>query len=299
MAECRGRRRPLHDQHDRRHLRPRQARPGRRRRHGAMTSQLTLMTSPPRVGYPECPTHEDHSGRSFRWTQSVLVGDSRAPTALPSFLRRTATVSVAGPRFRSTRSTLPISGYTRAAARSFSRTSKPGASAATSPTRRTMSRTRGRVRANGSLRPSIRSSNRSSLLGPRLCRRPPAQVRRSSPDSVFEALREADAVDRMVVVAPRLTIVDQWSENLYRDRHLELKPFEELEREGQVGVVTTYQSLNAKSVGVHRLNRRDRTLLVLDEAPTISATPIRSNGRVRSPSWRVQSIRSTCTSPGF
>lgn len=83
---------------------------------------------------------------------------------------------------------------------------------------------------------------------------------------VFEALREADFVDRLVVVVPRLTIVDQWVEALRKDCHIELKPFAAMERPGQDGVVTTYQSLTTDSLDVHRVSlQQKRTLLVLDE----------------------------------
>jgi superfamily II DNA or RNA helicase len=82
---------------------------------------------------------------------------------------------------------------------------------------------------------------------------------------VFEALREADVVDRLVIVAPRQTIVDQWVESLRKACHLELKPFSAVERKGQDGVVTTYQSLTDDSLAVHRIMQQNRTLLVLDE----------------------------------
>lgn len=82
---------------------------------------------------------------------------------------------------------------------------------------------------------------------------------------VFDALREADIVDRLVVVAPRATIVDQWVEALRKACHLELKPFSAVERKGQDGVVTTYQSLSDDSLAIHRLMQQNRTLLVLDE----------------------------------
>jgi superfamily II DNA or RNA helicase len=82
---------------------------------------------------------------------------------------------------------------------------------------------------------------------------------------VFDALYDQDVVDRLVVVAPRLTIVDQWVDSLRDGLHLELKPFAAVERPGQHGVVTTYQSLAGDNLDVHRLNQRARTLLVLDE----------------------------------
>lgn len=83
---------------------------------------------------------------------------------------------------------------------------------------------------------------------------------------VFEALHDADVIDRMVVFAPRRTLVQQWNGALRTHRHVELKPGGELERPGQSGVITTYQSLNPDTVGIHRQQARlQRTLLVLDE----------------------------------
>jgi superfamily II DNA or RNA helicase len=83
---------------------------------------------------------------------------------------------------------------------------------------------------------------------------------------VFETLRDADVVDRLVVLAPRATLVQQWHESLYRARHIEIRPGHEVERRGQDGVVVTYQSLNAQTVGVHqRQAELRRTLFILDE----------------------------------
>lgn len=83
---------------------------------------------------------------------------------------------------------------------------------------------------------------------------------------VFEALRDADIVDRIVVLAPRATLVQQWHNSVYRARHIEIRPAHEVERRGQQGVVVTYQSLNQPSVGVHRRQAElQRTLFVLDE----------------------------------
>jgi superfamily II DNA or RNA helicase len=83
---------------------------------------------------------------------------------------------------------------------------------------------------------------------------------------VFEALRDADLVDRLVVLAPRATLVQQWHDSLYRARHIEIRPGAQVERRGQDGVVVTYQSLNAETVGVHQ-RQADllRTLFILDE----------------------------------
>jgi len=84
---------------------------------------------------------------------------------------------------------------------------------------------------------------------------------------VFEALREADVVDRMVALVPRRPLVDQWVEALNRDRQIELKPHTAIERLGQLGVVATYQSLGTQDVlTTHQLQAKNgRTLLVLDE----------------------------------
>lgn len=83
---------------------------------------------------------------------------------------------------------------------------------------------------------------------------------------VFEALRDSDRVDRMVVLAPKRTLVQQWHDSLLRARHIELRPGGEVERRGQDGVVVTYQSLSAETVGIHRRQAEiARTLFVLDE----------------------------------
>lgn len=83
---------------------------------------------------------------------------------------------------------------------------------------------------------------------------------------VFDSLRELDVVDRLLVLAPKLTLLDQWADSLYATRHIELKPGGEIERAGQDGIVQTYQSLSARTVEIHRREaERARTLLVLDE----------------------------------
>jgi superfamily II DNA or RNA helicase len=83
---------------------------------------------------------------------------------------------------------------------------------------------------------------------------------------VFEALHDAGVVDRMVVLAPRATLIQQWHESLYRARHVEIRPDYEVERSGQDGVVVTYQSLGPQTIGVHRRQAElQRTLFVLDE----------------------------------
>jgi hypothetical protein len=85
---------------------------------------------------------------------------------------------------------------------------------------------------------------------------------------VFERLVALGAVERMVVLAPRRTLIKQWVGALARQRHLELKPFATCERRhaNQRGVVVTYQSLNLETTAEHREQAaRARTLLVLDE----------------------------------
>jgi superfamily II DNA or RNA helicase len=83
---------------------------------------------------------------------------------------------------------------------------------------------------------------------------------------VFATLRDADVVDRVVILAPRRALVDQWAKALRATRHLELKPHGEIERQGQDGVVVTYQSLTLDALDIHRREAsRSRTLLVLDE----------------------------------
>jgi superfamily II DNA or RNA helicase len=99
---------------------------------------------------------------------------------------------------------------------------------------------------------------------------------------VFEALRDSDYIDRVVVLAPRRTLVWQWHDSLLRARHVELRPNGEVERSGQDGVVVTYQSLSTDTVGVHRRQAEiARTLFVLDEVHHVGE-PAQSGGR---PAW--------------
>jgi len=89
---------------------------------------------------------------------------------------------------------------------------------------------------------------------------------------VFEALREAGYVERMVVVVPRRGLADQWTDALASGRHIQLKPHSAIERSSQHGVAVTYQSLpNRDSLDAHkRMARNTRTLLVLDEVHHLS-----------------------------
>jgi superfamily II DNA or RNA helicase len=99
---------------------------------------------------------------------------------------------------------------------------------------------------------------------------------------VFEALRASGCIDRMVVLAPRRTLVFQWHDSLFRTRHIELRPNGEVERRGQDGVVVTYQSLSAETVGIHRRQAElSRTLFVLDEVHHVGE-PTSAGGR---PAW--------------
>ncbi len=103
---------------------------------------------------------------------------------------------------------------------------------------------------------------------------------------VFERLHELDVIDRMVVLVPRRTLVNQWVGALAVGRHLELRPDTAYERpkSNQIGVISTYQSLlNAEQ----RQNHCDqiaqgRTLLVLDEVHHVGEPS--GPGR-RMPAW--------------
>jgi superfamily II DNA or RNA helicase len=84
---------------------------------------------------------------------------------------------------------------------------------------------------------------------------------------VFEALRDAGIVERLMVVVPRRGLAEQWAEALSASCHIELKPHSALERPKQDGVVVTYQSLpNRDQLEAHLLKTRQvPTLLALDE----------------------------------
>lgn len=83
---------------------------------------------------------------------------------------------------------------------------------------------------------------------------------------VFEYLRAARFVDRIVVFTPNKNLVKQWHLSLLTNRHIEIRPGGEVEREGELGVVQTYQSLGSSTVRIHKQAARTTpTLLVLDE----------------------------------
>lgn len=84
---------------------------------------------------------------------------------------------------------------------------------------------------------------------------------------VFEALYDAGIVDRLVVLTPRATLVEQWAASLHENRHIQLKGNSAIERRGQHGVVLTYAAmLNQDTVEALRVKAsQSRTLLVLDE----------------------------------
>ncbi|HKA60668.1 MAG TPA: DEAD/DEAH box helicase family protein [Gemmatimonadales bacterium] len=86
---------------------------------------------------------------------------------------------------------------------------------------------------------------------------------------VFDALREAGLVERLMVVVPRRGLAKQWMDALEVGCHLRLKPHSAQERPNQDGVVVTYQSLterSADSLETHLIMaERIPTLLVLDE----------------------------------
>jgi superfamily II DNA or RNA helicase len=92
---------------------------------------------------------------------------------------------------------------------------------------------------------------------------------------VFETLRELDIVDRMLVFVPRRGLADQWAGALAKHRHLEVKPHSPIERQGQCGVVVTYQSLgNRDALSAHQNQVQfRRTLIVLDEVHHVGERP--------------------------
>jgi superfamily II DNA or RNA helicase len=82
----------------------------------------------------------------------------------------------------------------------------------------------------------------------------------------FEAMYAADRVDRLAIFVPRRTIVEQWVRSWERGRHLQLRPGAAVERDDQVGVVATYQSLTLDRLRVHQLRAAaSRTLVIADE----------------------------------
>jgi len=84
---------------------------------------------------------------------------------------------------------------------------------------------------------------------------------------VFEALREAGLVDRLMVVVPRRGLATQWTNALRVGCQLQLKPHSAQERPNQNGVVVTYQSLPSPEALETHLIMAEKvpTLLVLDE----------------------------------
>lgn len=84
---------------------------------------------------------------------------------------------------------------------------------------------------------------------------------------VFEALHAADLIDRLLIFVPRRSLMNQWETALAKQRHIQIKPDSPIERQGQHGVVMTYQSLGSRDVlDAHLLQvAAKRTLLVLDE----------------------------------
>jgi superfamily II DNA or RNA helicase len=83
----------------------------------------------------------------------------------------------------------------------------------------------------------------------------------------YVTLRDNDVVDRLVVIVPRVTLIEQWAEALARDCHIELKPGSVIARRGQEGVVLTYQSLLNRDTIEALLAHpsHERTLFVFDE----------------------------------
>jgi superfamily II DNA or RNA helicase len=83
----------------------------------------------------------------------------------------------------------------------------------------------------------------------------------------YETLRENDVVDRLVVLVPRLALVEQWVEALATACHIQLKPGSTVTRRGQEGVVLTYQSLlNRDTIEALLAHpHHARTLFVFDE----------------------------------
>ena len=83
---------------------------------------------------------------------------------------------------------------------------------------------------------------------------------------VFREMRERGLVDRMVVVAPRVTLLEQWSRSLHAALDIELGVDRTNELRRQLGTVVTYQSLTRDRVDLHRQKaEQSRTLYVLDE----------------------------------
>src|SRR5215471_6459025 len=83
----------------------------------------------------------------------------------------------------------------------------------------------------------------------------------------YTTLRDLDVVDRLVVIVPRVALVDQWAEALAGACHIQLKPGSPVARRGQDGVVVTYQSLLSRDTIEALLSHpyHARTMFTFDE----------------------------------
>jgi superfamily II DNA or RNA helicase len=100
---------------------------------------------------------------------------------------------------------------------------------------------------------------------------------------VFGVLAEVAEYERIAIFAPRLTLVDQWKEALYRACHLDLDTNKAHERSGCDGTINTYQALNPDSVQIHLARAKaQRTLLVFDEVHHLGESDQASHQR---PAW--------------
>jgi superfamily II DNA or RNA helicase len=108
---------------------------------------------------------------------------------------------------------------------------------------------------------------------------------------VFEALWEFGFCDRMVVFVPRDALVEQWQDDVYKARGLDLTPGQAHERTNTMGAIVTYQSLNPESLKVH-IGRAQttRTLVVFDEVHHLGEAV--RGGRNR-PAWAHHAMQLT------
>jgi len=90
---------------------------------------------------------------------------------------------------------------------------------------------------------------------------------------VFEDLRNSGRVDRMVVLAPRRTLVMQWHDSLFRNRHVELRPNSEVERGS---------SAPAAATSAIMARRSERRFDVGVARPPSPAAPAGGTGRART-----------------